>query len=324
MFSDKDLESISRTIEQMHDIVQRGKENNYSPQFLALLEERLNACRDQLSHLHEHLSNLSLELAPTHEKLISILRSIAAANTRRNFPTAEVKAFQSQLKDMENSKVDGIFVAADGTIPAGQQIVNELLGRCQQWAELVLERHGEFDEGFKPTYEKLCDIRNQLEKLTLTQAWSLRETDLFNFQCELDRIDEARVNGEFIDEQGNAANLFCQRTLLYLLRRSYAYIYSLIVSSEPVSEALLPVFNQLQTLRRCLIEVKKSGGVCSPRELYPYSMKLNSIDSMQVSGMFMVGEDIPEGQANVKSLLAECFDLCHDLKVEAEDKGPDP
>ncbi|CAL3967824.1 unnamed protein product, partial [Diplocarpon coronariae] len=49
-------------------------------------------------------------------------------------------------------------------------------------------------------------------------------------------------------------------TLLYLIRRSYAYIYFLMVSSEPVSEALLPVYNQLQTLRRCLIEVKNSGG----------------------------------------------------------------
>ena len=84
MFSDKDLESIKRTVEQMHDIVQRGKENDYSPQLLTLLEGRLDACRNQLSHLHEHLSNLSLELAPTHEKLISILRSVAAANTRRN------------------------------------------------------------------------------------------------------------------------------------------------------------------------------------------------------------------------------------------------
>ena len=49
-----------------------------------------------------------------------------------------------------------------------------------------------------------------------------------------------------------------------------------MISSEPVSEALLPVFNQLQTLRRCLLEVKRSGGVSSPRELYPYSMKVIS------------------------------------------------
>lgn len=62
--------------------------------------------------------------------------------------------------------------------------------------------------------------------------------------------------------------------LLYLLRKSYALIYHLIIASEPVSEALLPIYNQLMTLRRCLFEVKRSGGVSSPRELYPYNMKV--------------------------------------------------
>ena len=64
------------------------------------------------------------------------------------------------------------------------------------------------------------------------------------------------------------------QTLLYLIRRSYAYIWTLILSSEPVSEALLPTYNQLNTLRKCLEEVKKSGGVSSMRELYPYAMKV--------------------------------------------------
>lgn len=90
------------------------------------------------------------------------------------------------------------------------------------------------------------------------------------------------------------------------------------MSSEPVSEALLPIFNQLQTLRRCLVEVKRSGGVSSPRELYPYSMKLNSIDNMRANGRFMVGNDIPEGQGSVVALLEECFDLIHELRIQAE------
>lgn len=65
------------------------------------------------------------------------------------------------------------------------------------------------------------------------------------------------------------------QTLLYLIRRSYGFIYTLLISSEPVSEALLPVYNQLQTLRRCLLEVKEAGGVSTARELYPYSMKVS-------------------------------------------------
>lgn len=63
--------------------------------------------------------------------------------------------------------------------------------------------------------------------------------------------------------------------MLYLIRRNYAYIYQLMISSEPVSEALLPVYNQLRTLKRCLREVKDNGGVSSVRELYPYSMKVS-------------------------------------------------
>lgn len=202
----------------------------------------------------------------------------------------------------------------------------------------MLERKGVFPEPFKATFQTLCTIRNELERLTLTQAWSLRETDLYDYQRKLDFIDETRhEDGNFYDALGNPAELYVQRvsgpflrstintnsaqTMLYLIRRSYGFIYFLMVSSEPVSEALLPVYNQLQTLRRCLIEVKESGGVSSPRELYPYSMKLNSIDNMKVDGKFMVGNEIPEGQASVTDLLNECFELSYELRTAAEAEG---
>lgn len=113
-----------------------------------------------------------------------------------------------------------------------------------------------------------------------------------------------------------------------------------MVLSEPVSEALLPVYNQLSTLKRCLLEVKNSGGVNSARELYPYSLKvsgrepiqvpwlvsnlalqLNSIDNMRVDGKFEINKDIPEGQAAVADLLAECFELNYELRVEAETRA---
>jgi len=73
------------------------------------------------------------------------------------------------------------------------------------------------------------------------------------------------------------------QTLLYLLRKSYSFVYHYIISSEPVSEALLPIYNQLLTLKRCLVEVKNAGGVDSPRELYPYSMKVTQSYAFAVS-----------------------------------------
>lgn len=140
---------------------------------------------------------------------------------------------------------------------------------------LMVSRKGNVPEQWRPIYNALVGIRNDLEKLSLTQAWSLRETDLYDFQRQLDKIDESRVDGNFYDDKGRPADLWTQRTMLYLIRRSYAYIYSFMLASEPVSEALLPIYNQLQTLKRCLVEVKNSGGVSSVRELYPYSMKVS-------------------------------------------------
>ncbi|EQL33143.1 hypothetical protein, variant [Blastomyces dermatitidis ATCC 26199] len=317
-YSQKDLDSVSKTLDTMQENINRGKET-CSPDILKLLEVRLETCRKQLAELQHELSFLSPELAPTHETLVSILRSTSAANTRSKFSASEVASFREQLKAIQDSMKGGNFVGPDGSIPEGQEIVKALLDRCWKWSEIVLERHGQIDERFKDPYIKLLEIRNQLDRLVMTQAWSLRETDLFMYQRKLNNIDESRVDGNFLDSDGKPADIHAQRTLLYLIRRSYALIYGLLISSEPVSEALLPIYNQLQTLRKCLIEVKESGGVSNSRELYPYSMKLNSIDNMRVDGKFYVGNDLPEGQGSVNELLAQCYDLCYELRADTEE-----
>lgn len=277
---------------------------------------------------------------------------------------AQIQQIQAQLdvsevshdgKSAEQAYADklsqmSLTEGADGEIQDGRTVVKALCIRCALWSEVIKEkyashassisflaymlmvncRQGKIDERFQDTYDKLVKIRNQLEQMNLTHAWSLRETDLYSYQRQLDRIDEARVSGNFIDAAGRPADLHAQRTLLYLLRKSYSFIYQYIVSSEPVSEALLPIYNQLLTLKRCLEEVKRSGGVDSPRELYPYSMKLNSIDNMKKDGKFMVGNDIPEGQASVTALLSECFEMAYELRNEADERKektggePDP
>ncbi|KAI9754711.1 MAG: hypothetical protein M1815_005471 [Lichina confinis] len=389
-YGPQDLESGLHTLDRIDDVVRKGRDT-YSPHVLTLLEARVQTCRKILSQLQRAIADISPQLLPIYEKLISILRSVSAANTRHHFPTGEVKSFQRQLKEIElflkegkvfgtvvearietsvkdgrmegsfrQGKVDGLVkegpmefilrdlkielrvvdggvegVIREGKIEgifrdeveddnrelpenSGQDLVESLLQRCLLWVEIVLERRGKIDDRFKSTYEKLRKIRNELDHKTLLKNWALRETDLYSYQRELDRVDESRVDGNFFDADGNPADLFTQRTLLYLIRRSYAYIYQLIISSEPVSEALLPVYNQLQTLRKCFNEVKKSGGVSSRRELYPYTMKLHSIDNMRVDGKFTVGRDVPEGQATLSDLLNECYEQMRELTLAAE------
>ncbi|KAJ6437196.1 integral membrane protein [Purpureocillium lavendulum] len=346
LYSAKDLESINSTLAKLSKSISQAQEEQnpeeqHSPFLLALLAKRVENCQASLANLQKRLERIGEPLLVMHEKMISILRQISLANTKSKvgpgalpsgqepgkltnvlqFSTSEVQKLRKQLVEIGEQRKDGKFTDADGKEPKGGPEICDLYNRCLKWSDLVLERKGQVAEQWRPTYDALVGIRNDLEKLSLTQAWSLRETDLYDFQRQLDKIDENREAGNFYDERGRPADLWTQRTMLYLIRRSYAYIYSFMLASEPVSEALLPIYNQLQTLKRCLIEVKNNGGVSSVRELYPYSMKLTSLDNMRVDGKFVVNGDIPEGQGSVSELLAECFDINYDLRVAVEENA---
>ena len=56
------------------------------------------------------------------------------------FSTTEVKKLQVQIQEIDEKRKDGNFVAEDGNVPGGNAEVCDLLQRCLQWAELVLER----------------------------------------------------------------------------------------------------------------------------------------------------------------------------------------
>ncbi|KAL9052062.1 MAG: hypothetical protein Q9162_005633 [Coniocarpon cinnabarinum] len=339
-FLEKDIIGIDQQLTKIEESVELGRPHHHDV-ILTLLEARIATCRETLKELRQMLAPIPEDLMPLHEKLVSILRSLSGCNTRSKFPTHEVQDFQKQLQEISNefqgrsvpdphqnrsieerlqeyaNKIRSASISGTNQMP-GREIIGDLLERNTLWSHIITTRQGKLDPRFHEQFAHLNSIRIQLEKLQLTQAWSLRETDLFSFQRKLNKVDEGRVHGNFVDDKGQPAELYEQRTLLYLLRRSYAFIYQMLTSSEPVSEALQPIYNQLSTLRKCLVEVKRSGGVSSARELYPYSMKLNSLDNMRHDGKFVVNGDIPEGQATVTALLHECFDMAYDLRNDAE------
>lgn len=102
-------------------------------------------------------------------------------------------------------------MTADGNVAKGSDQVSELLSRCIEWSDIVLERKGVIAEQWRKVYDILFGIRNDLDKFSITPAWSLRETDLYDYQRQLDSIDEARVDGNWLDDEGNPAELYVQR-----------------------------------------------------------------------------------------------------------------
>jgi hypothetical protein len=225
------LESIDHRLNDYRESVQRGKQD-YDEHLLTLMEAQIDVCESILMELKQFLSHLPPDLAPTYEKLVSILRSLSACNVKSTYPAAEVEGFKKQLLEIElNLNQQGRKSSYDASAteeslmerlrsattivsnepPSGEKLVRDLLWRNLAWVDIIQQKQGKIDERFEEIYVKLLGIRNKLEKLHLTQAWSLRETELYGYQRQLDRIDEARINGNFFDARGSSADIHTQR-----------------------------------------------------------------------------------------------------------------
>ncbi|KZT27730.1 hypothetical protein NEOLEDRAFT_1130191 [Neolentinus lepideus HHB14362 ss-1] len=324
VYNESDLAPFHRRLGELRQIVQNDAQSGKHPEaMIKLLERQLNECESVLCNLQDSMAELSPELLPIHVKLVDIRRKLVALAAKETFSKAELKPLQEELRKIDSKRVDGKFLGPGGIVPASQAICSSLLEECFDIVQEIRaqEESKNVASSLRPIHDRLTQIRAELESLVLTHRWSLRETDLWNYSLSLQEIDKMRIDGKFVDSEGNRPE--GQYVLLYLLRRCYGLIYRLLLSSEPVSEELMPIANKLSTVKKCLNEVLKYGGPFSPYDLYPYQLALHQIDSMRKDGKF-VGVDgtIPEGQGIVMAHLNECHELLEMLK-EAMDEGED-
>lgn len=86
IFSGKDLDSMSHTIGDL-DRILKNTNSMHSPYLVELLANRQELCKTSLGRLRKELGELEESLGSTHEKLISILRSMSLANTKAKVTT---------------------------------------------------------------------------------------------------------------------------------------------------------------------------------------------------------------------------------------------
>lgn len=277
-----------------------------------LLRRKLNICYGEYKFMMDKTSNLSSDVKNLMDNLLDIKYKLFALITENIHDAAKVDQLSSKL-NLCQINAESIFSKNENE--KGSGIIKGLIDNCSNYLNDLQLGIDRVDPNLSSIYEKLLNLKSILENLLLTKRWTLRTTDIFNYQKQLNEIDNSRINGYFLSKDYKG-----QSVLLYLLRSCFAIIYKLLESSEPVSESLQPIHNQLSTIRRCLLDLKRMGGISSIRELYPYQLKLDSIDNMKVDGKFMIKGQIPEGQATVTALLAECFDIVHELKIEYYDR----
>ncbi|CCA70692.1 hypothetical protein PIIN_04626 [Serendipita indica DSM 11827] len=321
VYSEADLGPFQKRLAELREIVQNDAEN-HPPAMIELLERKLNQCDDILQEMMDALSVLSPELVPLHQKLVTMRRQFAALASKEHPSKTELQKLVDDLRKIDAKRVDGKFCVGPGasSVPPSQAICSSLVEDCFDIAHEIKARGYEINlsDELKPVYERLKEMRGELERLSLTHRWTLRETDLYNYAVALRDIDQMRKDGKWnVGGTPDGKPGQGQYVLLYLLRRCYGLIYSLLSSSEPVSEELMPIANKLSTVKKVLNEVLRYGGPFHPRELYPYQLALFQVDGMVKDGKF-IGKDgsIPEGQGILKESMEE-----NDSETEEDEDG---
>jgi hypothetical protein len=82
LFSEKDLTSISDSLERLSAIIGRLPSDESASLLETLLFSRIERCQQSLDDLKDVLKNIDEPLLPTHEKLVSILRQMAVVSTK--------------------------------------------------------------------------------------------------------------------------------------------------------------------------------------------------------------------------------------------------
>lgn len=316
VYTHHDLKPIRLRLAEVERIV---NDSSVADEEDSLLKHKLAECITEYKAVESKVEDVDPGLQSVLERLVSLRQRLLSTASRQNFSESELQPIEEQLHELETHRdAQGQFQSLEtGEVhTSGQSVLNGLLDDCHILLSDLKAHKFKLDDSLVPVYDKLISLKTTLEDLLVTRRWTLRETDLYTYQKALQEIDDQRVNGKFPTSDPQSKG---QSVLLYLLRRCYAIVYKLLESSEPVSEALQPIHNQLSTVRRCLLEVKRMGGINSARELYPYQMKLASLDNLREDGKFIVDGQIPEGQGTLTALLAECYDICQEMKIEAEE-----
>jgi hypothetical protein len=157
-----------------------------------------------LNQLLESGLNLSDDLAPVHHRLVQIKRELGAIGARDDSDKIpDIRPYQDELRSIDSKRVDGKFLAPDGSIPSGQAQVIGLLEECYEDAHEIIASQNNVSGTLKPIYDRLIELKASLERLKLTHRWTSRETDMWTYQLQLNEIDNMRKDGKFYDDEGN-------------------------------------------------------------------------------------------------------------------------
>lgn len=139
-YSTKDLDGLQKTIDKMRATLDKDAEK-YSPYLLERINIRIQLCEKLLQELRDFLKTLSPKMVPKWEKLVSILRAVAALNTRSQYRQKDLDELRNQLLEIKATEKDGQLPDEEGNYSGGSELNLALVNRCLKFCEIVQEKY---------------------------------------------------------------------------------------------------------------------------------------------------------------------------------------
>lgn len=169
VYTQQDLQPFAQRLTVLKSIIKKDKEEDKHPSgVLKIMWRKWEDCERLLQTLLKSLSVLSVELVPIHQRLVYIRRKLSALAASLKPEKKELKPLVEELRKIDCSRVDGKFLGPGGTsVPAGQAILVGLMEECFEIVQDIRAREGadSMPPPLKPVWERLTEIRAQLERL---------------------------------------------------------------------------------------------------------------------------------------------------------------
>ncbi|KAJ3195812.1 hypothetical protein HK101_010984 [Irineochytrium annulatum] len=191
-----------------------------------------------------------------------------AAEDREN----KLLNLQTELHAIENERVvDGKFVPeawkVGMPVPGGQAVLANLLARCYKLVRQLQEHEPGVAPHLYPIESRLLNIISTLTafKYALLAGSTIDPIELRLLQEHVDKIDSARVDGKFLDEDGRGIIPEGQAILTGLLEEAYELIHECLIEvdarqgEEPVDEVEV-LLERMRSVKDIVTDyVKRTG-----------------------------------------------------------------
>ncbi|KAJ3283004.1 hypothetical protein HDU76_008544 [Blyttiomyces sp. JEL0837] len=204
---------------------------------------------DSIVPIYDALAAIRLQLEDLASRQSTAIKSLKTPEIPLEDLSLEVRdqeqelwRLQERIHEIENKHVvDGKFVPegwdvnsirAGGKVPGGQAVIANLLARCYRLVRKIQEAEPTVSPKLFPIELRLENVVTALRafKMAIQAGAVVEPIELRLLQEHVDSIDSARIDGKFVDEDGNIPE--GQSILHDLLNEAYDLIHDCITEIE--------------------------------------------------------------------------------------------